>query len=78
MKVEKRQLQFDQKLEEMGMRIKDADQLKVKEDVFDEITLLALYRLVHKKWLSAIGGSISTWKGSEHFFRGTGQSQYRH
>lgn len=68
MKVEKRQLQFDQKLEEMGMRIKDADQLKVKEDVFDEITLLALYRLVHKKWLSAIGGSISTGKEANIFF----------
>ena len=31
---------FDQRLEEMGVRIRDADQLKVREDVFDDITLL--------------------------------------
>ena len=40
---------------------------KVRDDVFDEITLLALYRLVHKKWLSAIGGSISTGKEANVF-----------
>jgi RIO kinase 1 len=53
---------FDKRLEEMGIRIKDTDQLKVREDVFDDVTLLALYKLVHKKWISAIGGSISTGK----------------
>jgi RIO kinase 1 len=60
--------QFDQRLEEMGVRIKDADQLKVRGDVFDEVTLLALYKLVHKKWLSAIGGSISTGKEANVFY----------
>jgi RIO kinase 1 len=60
--------QFDQQLEEMGVRIKDADQLKVREDVFDDITLLSLYKLVHKKWLSVIGGSISTGKEANVFY----------
>lgn len=59
---------FDQRLEEMGIRIKDSDRLKVREDVFDEVTLLALYKLVHKKWLSVIGGSISTGKEANIFF----------
>lgn len=59
---------FDQKLEEMGVRIKDADQLKVRDDVFDDITLLSLYKLVHKKWLSVIGGSISTGKEANVFY----------
>jgi RIO kinase 1 len=66
--LEKRLDEFDRKLEEMGVRIKDANQLKVKEDVFDEITLLALYKLVHKKWLSLIGGSISTGKEANVFY----------
>jgi RIO kinase 1 len=60
--------QFDKRLEEMGVRIKDADQFKVSEDVFDDVTLLALYKLVHKKWLSAIGGSISTGKEANVFY----------
>ena len=68
MSLEKRIDQFDKKLEEMGIRIKDANQFKVSEDVFDEVTLLALYKLVHKKWLSAIGGSISTGKEANVFY----------
>ncbi|WP_067047339.1 serine protein kinase RIO [Methanofollis ethanolicus] len=58
---------FDRKLEEMGIRIKDADSRKVRGEVFDENTLLALYHLVHKKKLSAIGGSISTGKEANVF-----------
>ena len=60
--------QFDKRLEEMGVRIKDADQFKVSEDVFDDVTLFALYKLVHKKWLSVIGGSISTGKEANVFY----------
>jgi RIO kinase 1 len=66
--LEKRLDKFDRKLEEMGVRIKDADNFKVSEDVFDEVTLLALYKLVHKKWLSVIGGSISTGKEANVFY----------
>ena len=53
---------FDRQLEAHGVRVKDADEFKVRDDVFDEVTLLALYKLVHKKRLSAIGGAISTGK----------------
>ncbi len=68
MSLEKRLDQFDRKLEELGVRIKDADQFKVSENVFDDVTLLALYKLVNKKWLSAIGGSISTGKEANVFY----------
>ena len=67
MKIEKKEMAFDQRLAEMGIRIKDADDIKVSENVFDEVTLLALYKLVHKKWLTAIGGSISTGKEANVF-----------
>jgi RIO kinase 1 len=66
--IDKELERFDQRLEEMGIRIKDADQFKVREDVFDDVTLLALYKLVHKKWLSVIGGSISTGKEANVFY----------
>jgi len=59
---------FDRKIADLGIRIRDMDQLKVRDDVFDEITLLSLYRLAHKKWITAIGGSISTGKEANVFF----------
>jgi len=59
---------FDRKIAELGIRVRDMDQLKVREDVFDEVTLLSLYRLVHKGWITAIGGSISTGKEANVFF----------
>jgi RIO kinase 1 len=59
---------FDREVERLGIRIKDMDQLKVRQDVFDEVTLLALYKLVHKGWLTAVGGSISTGKEANVFF----------
>jgi len=66
--IDKQLDRFDQRLEEMGIRIRDANDLKVREDVFDDITLLSLYKLVHKKWLSVIGGSISTGKEANVFY----------
>jgi RIO kinase 1 len=65
--IEQQEEAFDQRLAEMGIRIKDANNLKVSENVFDEVTLIALYKLVHKKWLTAIGGSISTGKEANVF-----------
>jgi len=59
---------FDREIEKSGIRIKDTDQLKVLDNVFDEVTLLALYKLVHKKKLSEIGGSISTGKEANVFY----------
>jgi RIO kinase 1 len=65
---EREEEQFDKRLAEMGIRIKDANMFKVKENVFDEVTLLALYKLVHKKWFTVIGGSISTGKEANVFY----------
>lgn len=59
---------FDREIEAMGVRIKDADTVKVRSDVFDEVTLIALYKLVHKKLISAIGGPISTGKEANVFY----------
>jgi RIO kinase 1 len=59
---------FDREVAKMGVRIKDADQMKVMDNVFDEVTLLALYRLVHKKHISVIGGAISTGKEANVFY----------
>jgi len=66
----------------MGVRIKDADQVKVRDDVFDEVTLMALYRLVHRKQISVIGGPVSTGKEAniiygEHDNRGIAIKIYR-
>nr|WP_250317223.1 serine protein kinase RIO [Methanoculleus bourgensis] len=66
----------------MGVRVKDADQVKVRDDVFDEVTLVALYRLVHRKLISVIGGPISTGKEAniyygEHDGRGIAIKIYR-
>lgn len=59
--------QFDRKIEAFGIRIKDEDQLKVRQDVFDENTLLALYRLANRRVISSIGGAISTGKEANIF-----------
>jgi RIO kinase 1 len=66
--TEKLENRFDREIERLGVRIKDVDQLKVRQDVFDEVTLLALYKLVHKGWITAMGGSISTGKEANVFF----------
>jgi len=66
--LEKRQEQFDRALEDMGVRIKDANQFKVQDDVFDDVTLLALYKLVHKRWISVVGGPISTGKEANVYY----------
>ena len=59
---------FDRRISKLGIRIKDADQWKVQDDVFDEVTLLALYRLAHKKHLTTFGGPISTGKEGNVFY----------
>jgi len=40
---------FDREIEAMGVRVKDADMMKVRDDVFDEVTLMALYSLSTEK-----------------------------
>ena len=62
------QEKFDREISKQGIRIKDANQMKVMENVFDDITLLTLYKLVHKRKISTIGGSISTGKEANVFY----------
>ena len=62
MSIESREHGFDKRISEMRMKIKDLDARKVKDDVFDDATLLALYKLVQKGWISSFGGPISTGK----------------
>lgn len=62
---------LDHKLADLGIKIrKDEDSRKVTGEVFDETTLLALYKLVNKKVISSIGGSISTGKEANVFIAG--------
>ena len=58
---------LDRKLAELGIRIKDEDNKKVTGEVFDEVTLLSLYKLVNKKTILSLGGSISTGKEANVF-----------
>lgn len=58
---------LDRELHSHGARLKDADQWKVRQDVFDEATLIALYRLANKKTISSIGGALSTGKEANIF-----------
>lgn len=59
--------ELDRKLSELGIRLKDEDTRKVSGDVFDEVTLLSLYKLVQKKTISSLGGSISSGKEANLF-----------
>jgi len=52
----------DRKFEQFEKRIKDADQFKVEQSVFDDATLAALYKLVQDGHVDAFGGPISTGK----------------
>lgn len=62
--------ELDRKLASLGVRIKDEDSRKVTGEVFDEVTLLSLYKLVNKKVISSLGGSISTGKEANVFLAG--------
>ena len=53
---------FDKRVDDLRAKIKGLDQLKVRDDVFDEYTLLGLYKLLSRGWLTAMGGPISTGK----------------
>ncbi len=62
--------QLDRKLANLGIRIKDEDTRKVTGEVFDEQTLLSLYKLVQKKVISSLGGTISSGKEANVFLAG--------
>ncbi|THE65501.1 serine protein kinase RIO [Salinadaptatus halalkaliphilus] len=52
----------DRKFEQFQERIKDADQFKVEQSVFDDATFAALYKLVQDGYVEAFGGPLSTGK----------------
>ncbi len=52
----------DREFEQFEKRIKDADQFKVEQSVFDDATFAALYKLVQDGHVEAFGGPISTGK----------------
>ena len=52
----------DREFAEFRERIKDADQFKLEESVFDEATYGALYKLVQDGYVAAFGGPLSTGK----------------
>ena len=52
----------DREFEQFEQRIKDADQFKVEQSVFDDATFAALYKLVQDSHVAAFGGPISTGK----------------
>lgn len=52
----------DRDFSEFRQRVKDADQFKLDDGVFDEATLAALYKLVQDGHVAAFGGPVSTGK----------------
>ncbi|HDJ38392.1 MAG TPA: serine protein kinase RIO [Methanosarcinales archaeon] len=66
-KVENRLKMIDRKIDQSRIRIKDADDLKSLEGVFDTSTLKTLYFLANKGEIDALGGVISTGKEANVF-----------
>ncbi|RBI63463.1 serine protein kinase RIO [halophilic archaeon] len=54
--------QRDREFSEFRERIKDTEQFKVEQSVFDDATLAALYKLVQDGYVRAFGGPISSGK----------------
>jgi RIO kinase 1 len=52
----------DREFSEFRKRLKDADQFKVEQSVFDDATFAAIYKLVQDGYVEAFGGPISTGK----------------
>ena len=52
----------DREFAKFRKRLKDADQFKVEQSVFDDATFAALYKLVQDGHVEAFGGPISTGK----------------
>ncbi|NYT01562.1 MAG: serine protein kinase RIO [Methanosarcinales archaeon] len=59
--------EIDARIDLFRRRLKDSDDLKVKDDVFDTRTFMNLYTLAKKGALDALGGSVSTGKEANIF-----------
>jgi RIO kinase 1 len=59
---------IEAEISKLHIRDQGVEDLKVEENVFDKPTLEALYRLVNKGFITAMGGSISTGKEANVFY----------
>lgn len=66
-KLEKRLKKIDQAVDQFRIRIKDSEDLKSLEGVFDTSVLKTLYHLANKGYIDALGGVISTGKEANIF-----------
>ncbi len=57
----------DREFNEFRKRIKDTEQFKLQESVFDDATLAAIYKLVQDGYVDAFGGPVSTGKEASVF-----------
>ncbi|MEA1870244.1 MAG: serine protein kinase RIO [Euryarchaeota archaeon] len=77
-KLEKRLRAIDKEIDRFRVRIKDSEDLKSVEGVFDTFTLKTLYHLANKGYIDALGGVISTGKEANIYHAlGYGQEQQR-
>ncbi|HWQ19125.1 MAG TPA: serine protein kinase RIO [Methanotrichaceae archaeon] len=58
---------FDTRIDALRERIKDSNDQKVLENVFDTRTLMSLYTLASKGVIDALGGAVSTGKEANIF-----------
>ncbi len=65
--------QRDREFAEFRKRIKNTEQFKVEDSVFDDATFAALYRLVQQGTIEAFGGPISTGKEANVYLALGGQ-----
>jgi RIO kinase 1 len=62
------EMEFDSRIDLFRKRIKDSEDFKVQENVFDTPTLMNLYSLASKGIIDFLGGSISTGKEANVFY----------
>jgi RIO kinase 1 len=65
--IDKKIERIERDVDKLRIREKEADDFKVREEVFDERTLKALYRLASGGLIQALGGVISTGKEANVF-----------
>jgi len=65
--IDKKIERIDRDVDKLRIRIKEADDFKVRDEVFDELTLKVLYRLASSGLIQALGGVISTGKEANVF-----------
>jgi RIO kinase 1 len=72
--IERKLKRIDTEVDKLRIRRKDANEFKVREEVFDVPTLKALYYLANHDIIEALGGVISTGKEA-NVFHALGPSQ---